>query len=118
MTEDGCEKMNDNKIRQQQRNEVCIQRHELTIERMKQMMTEDTVEKQFQPYFQECALFLLELEMVRKKVEDGSWENLSLAELRSITGDYMKSFFQKIMRKVMPLFAMHVMCSERNMGRY
>ena len=93
MTEDGCEKMNDNKIRQQQRNEACIQRHELTIERMKQMMTEDTVEEQFQPYFQECALFLLELEMVRKKVEDGSWENLSLAELQ----EYNRSLYEKLL---------------------
>lgn len=86
---------------QQKRNEVCTERHELTIERMRKMVRETTVAGQYQPYFQECALFLLELETIRRKVEDGSWSALSLEEMeeynrqlyaRILPGNYEKSY--------------------------
>lgn len=67
---------------QQEKNTACAERHELTIERMKQMVTENTVDEMFREYFQECAMFLLELEVVRQKVESGSWRELSLEEMR------------------------------------
>lgn len=68
--------------KQKERNEACIERHELTIERMKQMVEETTVGELFQPYFQECATFLLELEVVRNLVETDKWQQLSLEEMQ------------------------------------
>ncbi len=47
-------------------------------------MTEETVDAAYISYFQDCTLFLLELENTRKKLEDGSWDSLSLEEKRSL----------------------------------
>ncbi len=69
---------------QKERNEACAERHELTIERMKQMAVEQMKTVRFQPYFEEMAMFMLELESVRKKVEDGSFEMLSLEKMQEM----------------------------------
>ena len=82
MTENRQQNVEYENIWQKERNIACVERHELTIERMRRIVTESTVGEAFQPYFQECALFLLELEAVRRKVEEGSWWNLSLEEMQ------------------------------------
>ena len=41
---------------QQEKNAACAERHELTIERMRQMVTENTVDEMFREYFQECGI--------------------------------------------------------------
>lgn len=101
MAETGYQEITYDRAGQQMRNEACAKRHELTIERMKEMVEETTVAEQFQPYFQKCALFLLELENVRKKVEDGSWSALGLMEMKEynhrlyadvLPGNYEKSY--------------------------
>ena len=81
------------KALQMEKNDACVERHELTIERMKQIVEETTVGEVFQPYFQECALFMLELEAVRRKVEDESWQKLSLDEMQ----DYNQKLYQAIL---------------------
>ena len=47
---------------QKERNEQCRERHELAVNRIRSMVTEETVEKAYVGYFQDVALFLLELE--------------------------------------------------------
>lgn len=81
---------------QQEKNAACAERHELTIERMRQMVTENTVDEMFREYFQECAMFLLELETVRQKVETGGWQELSLEEMR----EYNTSLYRNILPDV------------------
>lgn len=78
---------------QDERNRACAQRHELSVERMKQIVTESTVEEKYQPYFQECAVFLLELETVRRKIENGSWEELSLEDMQ----EYNSRLYERIL---------------------
>ena len=50
---------------QKERNEQCRERHELAVNRIRSMVTEETVEKAYVGYFQDVALFLLELENTR-----------------------------------------------------
>ena len=69
---------------QKEKNEQCTQRHELAVERLRTIVTEETVNTAYISYFQDCTLFLLELENTRKKLEDGSWDSLSLEEKRSL----------------------------------
>ena len=69
---------------QKEKNEQCTQRHELAVERLRTIVIEETVNAAYISYFQDCTLFLLELENTRKKLEDGSWDSLSLEEKRSL----------------------------------
>ena len=69
---------------QKEKNEQCAQRHELAVERLRSIVTEETIEKEYIPYFQDCTLFLLELENTSRKIENGTWECLSLEEKRSL----------------------------------
>nr|WP_288858835.1 aminopeptidase [uncultured Faecalicatena sp.] len=66
---------------QSERNEQYQERHELSVDRIKAIATEDTVNEKFQPYFQAVSAFLLELEAVRRKVENGQWDRLELKEM-------------------------------------
>ena len=67
---------------QKEKNTEYAQRHELSIERIKRIAVESIAEKKFQSYFQNVAVFLLELEAVRRKAEDGSVEQMELQELK------------------------------------
>ena len=46
------------------------------VERLRTIVTEETVNTAYISYFQDCTLFLLELEYT-KKLEDGSWDSKS-----------------------------------------
>lgn len=51
---------------------------QLAVERLRTIkLVEETVNAAYISYFQDCTLFLLELENTRKKLEDGSWDSLS-----------------------------------------
>ena len=63
-------------------NEEYMERHELTIGRLRSIALEDTVEVPFRDYFQCTAVLLLELENVRRKVADGSWDQMSLEQMK------------------------------------
>ena len=69
---------------QKERNEQCRERHELAVNRIRSMVTEETVEKAYVGYFQDVALFLLELENTRRKVASGEWGNYTLEQMRSL----------------------------------
>ncbi len=75
--------MNREKI-QKEKNEQYEERHVLTVGRLRGIVSEETVPEQYVPYFQDVAIFLLELENVRRKVENGEWERYSIEEMKSL----------------------------------
>ena len=86
---------------QKERNKQYEERHVLAVGRLRGIVSEETVPEQYLSYFQDVAIFLLELENVRRKVESGEWNRYSVDEMRSINeilysdilGDrYEKSF--------------------------
>ena len=70
--------------RQKEKNEQYEERHALAVGRLRGIVSEETVPKQYLPYFQDVAIFLLELENVRRKVENGEWERYSIEEMKSL----------------------------------
>ena len=70
--------------RQKEKDEQYEERHALAVGRLRGIVSEETVPKQYLPYFQDVAIFLLELENVRRKVESGKWERYSLEEMKSL----------------------------------
>ncbi len=68
----------------EQRNEACRERHVLAVDRLRSIVAEETVPEKYLSYFQDVTIFLLELENVRRKIEDGSWERYSLKQKQSL----------------------------------
>ena len=60
------------------------ERHVLAVDRLRNLVAEETVGERYLPYFQDVAIFLLELENVRRKIDSGAWEHYSIEEMRSI----------------------------------
>ena len=86
---------------QRDRNERCMERHQLSIERLQMIDQEETVQDRYRPYFRMCAAFLLKLESLRRTIEDHSFETFTLEERKrwnqelyvDILGEnYKKSF--------------------------
>lgn len=69
---------------QKEKNEQYEERHVLAVGRLRGIVSEETVPEQYLPYFQDVAIFLLELENVRRKVESGEWERYSIEEMKSL----------------------------------
>ena len=67
-----------------ERNEQYEERHDLAVERLRGIVSEETVPGRYLLYFQDVAIFLLELENVRRKVESGQWDRYSLKEMQSL----------------------------------
>lgn len=64
------------------RNQGYTERYGLSLERLRQMKGEETVEEPFRAYFHEMASFALRLAETSGKIEDGSWHGLSLKEMQ------------------------------------
>ena len=77
---------------QKERNEQCRERHELAVNRIRSIVTEETVEEAYVGYFQDVALFLLELENTTR------WCRC-VAEMQYFT----VTFWMKIMNEVMQI---------------
>ena len=75
---------------QSQKNEEYKERHELSLERIRRIAVEDTVDEKYLSYFQEMAVFLLSLEGIRNDVETGKFECKSLEELKAINTELYK----------------------------
>lgn len=69
---------------QKEKNKQYEERHILAVGRLRGIVSEETVPEQYVPYFQDVAIFLLELENVRRKVESGEWEQYSVEEMKSL----------------------------------
>ena len=84
---------------QREKNEKYEERHVLAVGRLRGIVSEKTVPEQYLPYFQDVAIFLLELENVRRKVESGEWERYSAGEMKSINeilySDILKERYAK-----------------------
>ena len=74
----------DRKEIQKERNEQYKERHVLAVGRLRGIVSEETVSVPYVNYFQDVALFLLEVENVRRKVSSGEWERYSLEEMHSL----------------------------------
>ena len=69
---------------QKEKNEQYEERHVLAVGRLRGIVSEETVPERYLPYFQDVAIFLLELENVRRKVESGEWNRYSVEEMKSL----------------------------------
>ena len=74
----------DRKEKQKERNRQYGERHGLAVGRLRGIVSEETVSVPYVTYFQDIALFLLEVENVRRKVASGEWERYSLKEMHSL----------------------------------
>ena len=70
--------------RQMEKNLEYRERRELAAERIRGILSEETVPERFRPFFRQAAEFLLLLEETRRQAESGEWERLSLAEMQSV----------------------------------
>lgn len=59
-----------------------VERYDLSLGRLHQMLTEETVSEPFQAYFRQMASFALKLAKTSRKIIDGSWHELSLEEMQ------------------------------------
>ncbi len=75
-----------------EQNELYKERHELTFDRIKKISSEKTVDGIYQPYFQSTAAFLVLLEEIRSKIQNGLWDTMDLAEMQKIN----ESLYQDI----------------------
>ena len=91
----------DRKEIQKERNRQYEERHSLAVGRLREIVSEEAVSARYVSYFQDVALFLLELENVRRKIASGAWERYSLEEMHSLNeilysdvagGRYEKSY--------------------------
>ena len=87
--------------RLKEKNDQCRERHALAVNRLRAMASEETVAEKYLIYFQDVSIFLLELENVRRKIADRSWEHYSLKQKQSLNeilysavleGHYEKSY--------------------------
>ena len=69
---------------QKEKNEQYEERHVLAVGRLRGIVSEETVPERYLPYFQDVAIFLLELENVRRKVESGEWNRYSVEEMKRL----------------------------------
>ena len=69
---------------QKERNEQCEERHALAVDRLRGIVSEETVSERYLPFFQDTAIFLLELENIRRKISDGTWDLCTLEEMQSL----------------------------------
>ena len=69
---------------QNKRNEQIQERHSLAVDRLRRLVTEETVPEWYRAYFQDTGIFLLELENVSRNLKEGIWEHSSLEEMQSL----------------------------------
>lgn len=63
--------------------EFVKERYDLTLERLRNILHENTTAERYRLYFQSMAEFLLHLADIREKVENRVWEQISPEELKS-----------------------------------
>lgn len=70
------------KVNQNILEENCAirERYELSIERITELQSEESVSQKYREYFRKVSLFILLVEQVRELLESGEWEQLSAEE--------------------------------------
>ncbi len=66
----------------QEENEMVAERLELSMERIRQVCTEEMIDKNFEDFFQKTAKFICHIQELIEKFEDGWLQNASKEELR------------------------------------
>ena len=67
-------------------NDSYRERHALSVERLRTLPFEESVEDSYIAYFRLVALFLLEVENVRIQVESGKWDQYNEVLNKSLSG--------------------------------
>lgn len=70
--------------KQRKKNKEYEMRHQLSVDRLREIVTEETVAEKYLPYFETVSVFLLELEAVRRKVEEGTFSRLKTVDKRQM----------------------------------
>ncbi len=80
-------------------NEAVRERYDLTIERIGQIIKEETTQEPYREYFCRTAQFIILMDQARLLVEKGVWMNQTLAELkewnRKFYGDILPQNYEK-----------------------
>lgn len=63
------------------------ERYDIAIERIKEIITEDTVEEKFLPYFVAAAQFILKIDNLLGLIESKKIEELTLEQLTALNKD-------------------------------
>lgn len=63
------------------------ERYDIAIERIKEIITEDTVEEKFLPYFIASAQFILKIDNLLGLIESKKIEELTLEQLTALNKD-------------------------------
>ncbi|SHK50541.1 Leucyl aminopeptidase (aminopeptidase T) [Hespellia stercorisuis DSM 15480] len=71
------------------------ERYTLSIERIKEIGTEDSVGTEYKAYFEYVAAFILQIDQVRELVESGAWDELPLAGMQEIN----RTLYQDILEE-------------------
>lgn len=83
----------------EEKNEQHKERHELTVSRMRQIESENTIKEPYRHFFKQMASFLLYLEDVRQEIETGAWDEYSLEKVKDINHslyeDILESRYQQ-----------------------
>lgn len=59
------------------------ERYKLSITRIREILEEDTVSQKFRDYFRQMAMFLLLIDELKEKIEDGGMSSASMEELKA-----------------------------------
>ncbi len=73
--------------------EELEERYDLAIERIRQILTEESVEEPYRDYFRKMAAFILQMDQVLTDTRSGRRKNMSLEELE----DYNHSLYEDIL---------------------
>lgn len=83
----------------QEENKSVLERYHLGMERIQNIVTEQTVPQMFQDYFVTVSKFILQIDQVRKQLEEGTWDLLELEEMQrinsSLYSDVLKEHYEK-----------------------
>ena len=69
---------------QTEKNRQYAERYNLSIDRIRQVLKEETAGEKYRPFFRETASFLLELSAVRDKLVSGQWDEMGIGEMQNI----------------------------------
>ena len=79
--------------------DLIRERYDLSMARIQEILTEETVPENYRDYFRKVTEFIIQCGEVLKAKEDGSLEQMTLEEGRTLNHSSMWMFFRKTMRQ-------------------
>ena len=78
--------------------EQVKERYELVIERIRSILTEETVDELYRDYFKNVANFIIDIDIIKKRLDEKDYDNCSLEELslenQNIYKDILKENYE------------------------